>query len=303
MARSSESEWTGEDPLFGEHANRIDDLRKFTLRQLIQGVPRGLIEDDLVRQGCSIEYAVGLVDSVSRTASQREIRETMEGGSESASELAFDQGVDNSEQARQPIAESDQQSDRGFDVHPVPTPKQPPTRRYRRSRWTTLDRALVSVLVVGLGITAAGVAYSLDFWVLWVGGSRATATVTGTSGRVGWGYTRRSVAAGEAWPLIESGFNYRFQDARGQEYKGIVWVGGSSAEWKTGEQLRVMYWSSRPGDSRPSSVVDTMKHDTVCLLASLSIPLGIGLTAVGAGGLGRFRRQSLLGRHAWEGSR
>jgi hypothetical protein len=42
-------------------------LRDRILRQLVQGVPRERIEEELVRQGYALEYAIALVDSGRRT--------------------------------------------------------------------------------------------------------------------------------------------------------------------------------------------------------------------------------------------
>jgi hypothetical protein len=67
MTERGEAEWTEDDFIPREGQDPLEQLRDGILRQLVQGVPRERIEEELVRQGYALEYAIALVDSVKRT--------------------------------------------------------------------------------------------------------------------------------------------------------------------------------------------------------------------------------------------
>ena len=67
MTQPGQPEWSDDNLSRPPEPDALARLREEILRQLVQGRPRGEIEDDLIRDGHSAEYAVALVDSVMRT--------------------------------------------------------------------------------------------------------------------------------------------------------------------------------------------------------------------------------------------
>jgi hypothetical protein len=75
MTERSEPEWTDDDFIPREEQDPLERLRDDILRQIVQGVPRDEVEEELVKQGYRLEYAIALVDSVKRSPRRAERRE------------------------------------------------------------------------------------------------------------------------------------------------------------------------------------------------------------------------------------
>jgi len=69
---------------------------------------------------------------------------------------------------------------------------------------------------------------------------------------VGYAYTRRSAAAGQAFPLIETQFHFVLTDDGGGERRGSFRVSGTSEAFQVGESVGIMYPRFGDGAGQPS---------------------------------------------------
>lgn len=176
-----------------------------------------------------------------------------------------------------------------FDAEQVPAPRQP--TKYKPNLWTVRDRTFIVIKYLGIALFIVGACCEAQFWWFWLTSGRATATVVWKEERVvGWGFTR----SGMAFPIIDTGFHYRFRDAGGRDVKGLHWVPGRSDLWKAGNSLEIMYARSQPGESQPASLGYYLTNELGWQMAHLAMGAGLIMAGVGSYVVRRTRL-----KHGW----
>ena len=224
-------------PVPDDPPDPIERLRTYILQKLLRGVPRGVIEDELIGKGYDIQYAIQMVGSVQRSAERKtapgDLR--LEGD---LPELPPPVYFDEAQQQLETMA-----------VFTAP----PDALRHRRGGGETRRRLLLVLSFIGLALLVVGLLAEGRFWFVWLSGGRATGVVTLVEDRIVLRpYSRRSANEGKGYDLKATYIEYAFPTPEGRE-TGRVWLDSTSKEWEVGMPIDVMY--SRPGRGHEHAVV------------------------------------------------
>lgn len=123
-------------------------------------------------------------------------------------------------------------------------------------------RVLTVIAMMGLAVACLAVIVEHRFWWLTLTGQRATAQITGRDERViAWISSRRMALSGQAFPLIETEFQFAFTDHVGAERQGTFTLPEASQAFRVGEKLDVMYPRFGNGRAEPSGWGYYFRHD------------------------------------------
>jgi hypothetical protein len=256
-----------------EEPDPIERLRTYILQKLLRGVPRGEIEDELIRKGYDVQYAIQMVDSVKRGAERKvgtgEL--LLEGD---LPELPPPVHFDEAQQQLEAMA-----------VFTVP-----PGTAKARPRSENVPRLFRVLSIIGLVLLVVGLLSEARFWFVWLSGGRAAGALTLVEDRVVLRpYAQRSDHEGKGYDLKATYIEYAFSTPEG-EHKGHVWLDDTSKAWEVGKPIDVMYSRFDARTNMPASLQFRLDHDTTWFMAQLAAAIGLVLIAAGVIGRRRFSK-------------
>jgi hypothetical protein len=251
-------------PASADPADPIERLRAYILQKLLRGVPRGEIEDELIRKGYEVQYAIQMVDSVKRGAERKA----------GSGELLLEGDLP---ELPPPVHfDEAQQQLEGLAVFSAP-PGSPKVR----PRSENVPRLFLVLSVIGLVLLVVGLFAEARFWFIWLSGGRAAGTVTLVEDRIVLRpYTDRSANEGKGYDLKATYIEYTFPASDG-EHKGHVWLDSTSKAWEVGMPIDVMYSRFDVNANMPASLQFRVDYDTTWFMAQFAAVLGIMLLAAG----------------------